>query len=150
MQYLFTGLYTALLIASAVCAWIARRHSDRAESAARKLEHARGRLVSLEAAVDSIDRSHRKLSGRFYAERAERAEASAEPDYGEPETLAVLQGTMCNNWRLAAVEGPRSVAASCECDYCVSMREARRQIKAQLVPKGQAARVDAIRKGQSQ
>lgn len=149
MQYLSTGLYTLALIVALTCAWVTRRHADRADRAARKLEAARGRLVSLEAAVDSIDRSHRKLSGRFYAERQQRLEDVDVAHVQHNDEMTARQFG-CENWRIAAIEGPRSEAASCECEYCVSMREARRQAKAQLVPKGQAARVDAIRKGQSQ
>lgn len=132
MQYLFTGLYTALAVVAVFFAFISSRHAERALRAAKKLESARGRLVSLESAVDSLDRSHRKLSGRFYAERQERL-ADEEDDKQTP----ALANIGCDNWRIAAIEGPRSEAASCECDYCVSMREARRQMK--------AAKVDQVR-----
>jgi len=135
MEYLFTGLYTALLIASAVCAWRTRRHADRAESAARKLEHARGRLVSLESAFDSLERAHKKLSGRFYARRAETVDVE-HIQHQEEQAARALNDSgafgICNNWRIAQVEGPFSEAAACECDFCVQTRQARAQIRAEV------------------
>lgn len=138
MHYLSTALSTVAAIVAVFFAFMSSRHAERALRAAQKLEGARGRLVSLESAVDSLDRSHRKLSGRFYAERQERlAEVDAEDDKQGLDLTNNVMAMGCDNWRIAAIEGPKSEAASCECGYCVSMREARRQMK--------AARVEQVR-----
>lgn len=147
MDYLLTGLYTALAVVVVLAALRANASRVACDKSARRMEAMRGRLISLEAAVDSIDRAHRKLSGRFYAERQSREE--------ERPTIADVDGKEvwadddphCENYRLAQIEGPLSAAASCECDYCVRHREERRALKARFVPKTTADRLQAIKKG---
>ena len=154
MQYLFTGLLT--VIAVLVVYWAYRAQSDRlaCERAVRRVEAMRGRLITLEASVDSLDRSHRKLSGKFHAEMhrssgemEERIDAAQQLDVNRQELAGVIA---CDNFKIAQIDGPTSPAASCECDYCTRQRELRRAIKAQLMPKGQGARIEAMKRGLGQ
>lgn len=110
---------------------------------AGKLNAMAGRLIALEGAVESLAAQHRRLAGKFHADKAERAETALTDPMAlgtHPQAIAAA----CENYLTAQREGPRSEAASCECDYCVSRRADRDALRRQL-PKGpHAARVRAI------
>jgi len=157
MQWLLTGLSTGAAVVAIVSAIYSRHCAVRADRDADRLARARSRVLTVESQLETLTRHHQKLQGRFYAalgmierDREQRLEEIdvEHVQHNDEMTARQVMAFGCENWRIAAMEGPRSEAASCECEYCVSMREARRQMKAQLVPKGQAARVEATRKGQ--
>lgn len=151
MQYLSTGLFTALAVVAVLAAWLANGARVACERAARRMDAMRGRLIAVESSLDSLDRSHRKLSGKFYAE-LHRADGEAEERIDAAVELDMRRGdgSICENFKVAQLEGPSSVAASCECDFCTRQRELRRALKAQLMPKGQGARVQAMKRGLGQ
>lgn len=68
----------------------------------------------------------RRFAGRFdqYVGTRKLAPAAAQSP--------PVEGS-CDNWTQALVDGPRSAAASCECDYCVGMRARRRAEKAAIL-----------------
>lgn len=139
---------TALCTLAAVVAWwaatVANRRLNDCERAVNRVRALAGRVTALEGGAESLLLMHRKLSGRFYAAMAERPEPEPEPQ------LDLIDAPTCDNYRQAQIDGPRSAAAQCQCNYCAGMRESRQKVKAALVPKGNAARVAAIHKGLSQ
>lgn len=157
MQWLSTVLSTVAFAGACLSAIFSFRAAERAHRDAERLALARGRVMRNEADLESLTEQHRKLQGKFYAamttirrieeelgeEGAVLAEPHVAPSAGRIGSSIIgarpaAPSTMgCENWGIAAIEGPTSTAARCECDYCVSMREARRQMK--------AARVDQVR-----
>lgn len=141
-----TGLFTAV---AAFLTWQCAIRSDAAREAhsgavreRHKLAAMQGRVIALEQALESLAAQHRKLTGKFYAEKRERDEEPPPPRELSPS--ATDDAFACDNYRLAQQAGPGSEAASCECDYCVAKRIERDALRRQL-PKGpHAARVRAI------
>lgn len=101
----------------------------KSELTAAKLRTERDRVTVCERELDALRRQLQKLSGKFYA--AQR-EATPEPLDSNPPAPAVV----CENWGLAQQQGPRSEAASCECDYCVGRRRDRRAFRNQQAAAG--------------
>jgi hypothetical protein len=125
LQWLSTGLLTSAI------GWLYVRPEIRYQGVLEENAEIQNQQVKLAHMVKSA-------VGRLdYSRRGQPPEASA-------------VGAGCENFALAQLEGPTSAAASCECDYCVSMREARSRVKAALTPKSQAARIQAMRDGLSQ
>lgn len=148
MQLLLTTISTMLLIVSLIAMIRAAAAADRAEHHERSLRNALGRLAALEGSHESLMAQHRKLSGRFYALRADLTtpedDVADEPVFTDPEPSRLA---VCENYALSQTQGPQSAAARCDCPYCMAMRRARHNAKAALVPKGNAARIEAIERG---
>ena len=142
MQWLPTVLSTAVALVAVIAARFA---------VASSLSLARGltRLSALDDLIDVLDQQHRKLAGRFYVslrrDRVPNLHEEWQPlpgnggDLGRGLDTRPPNGPVCENWSLAQLEGPKSAAARCECEYCESMRRARRAVKAALVPRGAEA-----------
>lgn len=131
-------LLTGSLLAALVCAWCAydaRSSARLAESEAHTLRASKGRIVGLEHGLENLHHQHRKLAGRVYAnERFDVVDDNQEGSELVP--IPELDGrVLCDNWKLAQVEGPQSRAAKCECQYCVAARAARSAARAALVPR---------------
>lgn len=148
MQWLSTGLCTVLLILTAYSCMRAVRAAELAVRHARKIETSLGRLIKLEGACEQLDATWRKLSGKFHAHMRDyhpnEPEVSPSPAaaYQAPAPLIV-----CENWHLSTIEGPTSRAASCACEYCEWQRAERARMRATHTPKGQPARLGAIKRG---
>ena len=105
-----------------------------AEKTAMQLRSERDRVTTSERELDALRRELRKLSGKFYQQQREILEEAADlAEANEPLGVPALR--VCENWELSQTLGPRSEAASCECDYCTRRREHRRALRAALVPK---------------
>lgn len=138
--------YFALLLCG-LCVWAAFRHAERAHDSAQELRNSRGRIIAAEGSLESLNLQLQRLRGQFHAFKTAIEDGPAQ--LFEPrETYAadpiathnlVPKAPFCENYGRAQVEGPRSPAASCECGYCVEMRERRRLTKEALLPKGAAA-----------
>jgi len=140
---LSTGLSTGLAAGIAIwAAIVARRAGSRAESEARRLSVMRGRVLTMEAELEALTSQHRSLRGKFYASRGQKEETPHE----DPATLENWE--VCDNFQLAQRDGPRSPASACECAYCTDQRARRAAARAAFVPKGQPARLEAIKRGQ--
>jgi len=104
-----------------------------------------GRVVALEGQIESLAAQHRKLSGKFHAEKSERnAETPPSADVGlAPAELRMPASftawPICDNYDRGRREGPDSDAANCECGYCSEMRGRRAATKAALLPAARAA-----------
>jgi hypothetical protein len=148
MMYSTIAVLAALL--SAFCVALAYRAADLCDRHAKRLGNLRGNVFELEGALAQLANQHRKLEGRFYgtlgAARARIEETKDAIETPQPSDVLVV----CENWSKAQKTGPKSDAASCQCDYCVAMRELRHNVKAALVPKSNAARIDAIKRGLAQ
>lgn len=112
------------------------RHVSAANDVAHDLRSTRARVIAAEAYGTALEGQHEKLlgrlktlEGRFYATRGPIAE--------ESQTVTPMKRVdaepACENWLQAQVDGPRSVAASCECDFCVRQREQRAREKAAIL-----------------
>ena len=141
----------ALLAAGIVAVYLAFRAADHARSSetrvmreVSKLMQQGARLTALEGAHQSLLRQHQKLAGMFHADRR----ATPPPPNPTPDLPDLVELEPCYNWQVAQIEGPRSDAAQCECGYCTHQRNLRAQTKRTLTPKGQPARIDAMRRGQ--
>lgn len=141
----FAIMLTACALCVVVNAWLmlrAQRACDGAEHSSSRLITMRGRLTGLEGAVDALDRKHRKLAGRVYAnEREERENAAYEED-DPPRRPVPGPEPDCENWLRSQVEGPSSDAAKCQCYICERKRRVRAELRAQSIPstvQGQAA-----------
>lgn len=143
MQWLPTVLLTALIVVAAIWCALCVRDCLRVRAELRE-------LTELAVRVDRLGAQLRKLSGRFYVSRREdradddlHQERRTVPDDGSGRRLDVgtqyPNGSPCEHWSLAQLEGPQSAHARCECEYCESMRRARAAVKAALVPRGAEA-----------
>jgi hypothetical protein len=142
MNWIPTAIALIGALLASVAAYTARVHRDHAEREGRRIAALRARVLSLDAMVETLTQQHRKLRGAFYQSRA--------PIEPEPPAEDQLELDVCDNWRRAVVEGPTSSAASCECNYCARARVNRAAVRAKLVPKSQADRIEAMRRGQAQ
>jgi hypothetical protein len=139
------GLLTAAVVFYAVrAAWSADEAEEahkRTSREAGKLNAMAGRVIALESALESLAAQHRKLSGRFHAEKYQRetAEVFEDPPSAQP--------IMCDNWRMAQVEGPQSEFAKCACEYCQQRRYARDQLRLDLQRSSFADKVKAVSRG---
>ena len=98
-------------------------------------------INELTAAVDQLQKSNRRELGKLWkAVSVPNNEIAAA-------VFPPVSTAVCENWGIAQREGPRSDAASCECDYCTERRKLREHVRAQLVPKTNAERKNAIEKG---
>lgn len=126
---LFIGLSTsAVAIAAALKAM---RHGAQAERASKRLTDVRARMTDVETLLDSLYKSHKKLSGTYYRERRR----DVRDDDGEEEIATHVQANgaaACENYAIAQREGPTSRAAQCECDYCSARRVGRSIARAQV------------------
>lgn len=136
-------------VAYAHAALAARGHARAAMAeqacarAAGKLNAMSGRVIALEGALESLATQHRRLSGKFHATKNSETPPSA--DVGLAPAELRTPATYCENFQRGQLEGPMSVAASCECDYCTEMRERRRATKAELLPAARKATLGASR-----
>jgi hypothetical protein len=141
---LSTVLSAFFALLSTALAYIAYAHAQRANDAqgacaraAGKLNAMTGRVIALEGALESLTAQHRRLSGKFHA--AQHSETPPSADVGLAPAELRTPATYCENFQRGQLEGPMSVAASCECDYCTEMRNRRRATKAELLPAARAA-----------
>lgn len=132
MQYLLTGLYTGLALVAVWWGLFARSEARAVSRTAKRLDTMRGRFIALEAAFDSLEASHRKLTGQFHAAKRELIAADEEREFQEEARGPLPDVTVCDNYKLAQLQGPMSEAASCECDYCLRKRSERAAIRAEL------------------
>lgn len=97
-------------------------HCRNAERAAMSLRTERDRVTVLERETEALRRELRKLSGKFYASQREHEQV-----------LDIIQDAddppVCENYAVAQREGPKSTAASCECDYCTRRRKEKREFR---------------------
>lgn len=158
VHYMLVGLSTALFWGSLLALTRTQRAQERVEDTARQLRTALGRVTALEGLHEALLAQHKKLNGRFYAHLQEHEQAvdQAEPAVNTPDGPAPPwtltpdgPAPLCQNYHQAQIDGPRSAAAKCECGYCVEMRARREAVKRALVPKSNAARVEAIERGRS-
>lgn len=139
-----------VMLAGVWFTFAASRHSEDAERSAESLRHMRAKLISLDAAFESLEAQHKKLNGRFYALRQEldfegadaESEASTMERRREGSWNALRGGplpldaqTVCEQWAIAQRDGPHSPAARCECAYCTERRAHRERQRNALVPK---------------
>lgn len=115
-----------LLVACLAAAVFTFYAAKQAVNSALDLEKSRAKIAALEAAFDSLTAQHLKLRGAFYQFRWQTEQEQAPDDGDAPVRPDGSSRDVCENWRTAQLEGPYSVAASCECDYCTAMRERRR------------------------
>lgn len=138
-------IYFALVLC-ALCVWASYRHVSDAANIVHDVRTSRGRLISNEAAIESLTAQLQKLRGQFHAfkvnvEDTVIADYHLQPDPHDairvpvPGVPGASTAPYCENYGLAQREGPRSEAASCECGYCVEMRARRSMVKAALIPK---------------
>lgn len=140
MQWLPTVLSTVV----AVIAVIAARFCV---AEALRLTRITAGITAFETRIDGIDSRLRKLAGSYYVglrrDRAVHEEWDPVPDSDSHGQVGVRggapNGSVCENWALAQLDGPQSKAARCDCEYCDSMRRARAAVKAALVPRGATA-----------
>lgn len=143
------SLFTVFaLICAGVAAFFAadaRRYAAKCENHANRLRGMLARIPAVEAHSDGVEKQLSKLRGTFYAFKAaiedgpaelfrqdefsQRERGIARPNSGDNEPA------FCANYGQAQIEGPRSEAASCECGYCVEMRERRAEFRARAVPR---------------
>lgn len=121
---MFTALSTVAFLLALWACYDARQYAREAASHAERLRISRGRVIANEAAIEQLAAAQRRLQGRF-----DKARHLAGP--ADPPPFVASDGNMlvCENWRTAQIEGPQHPAASCECDFCVSMRAERRKAK---------------------
>lgn len=127
MHWVLTSLQ---LLSVVVGVWLLMRSADAVASVNHEVHRLRqmiGRLTALEASHESLYTQHRKLAGKFHAQRWAQEQEQEQPDYEEAR-VAVDTAT-CDNYRLAQIEGPSSRAAKCECALCVRAREARNELR---------------------
>lgn len=136
MDILLTAIALAALVGCFLCFTRSQRYADdahaayqRAEAVALKLRAERDRVTVLERDTEALRRELRKLGGKFYASIRDQVVPVEElHDERDP-------GPVCENWLRAKLDGPTSIAASCECDYCTNARELRRAFRQTFVPK---------------
>lgn len=141
MELLLTGSALALLgcIFCAAMAFRARNECVDTETSLRRLI---GRIAALEAELEVVTKQLQKLRGKLYASKTAEQEILTN-EIARP----FLGGVICENWKTAQRDGPRSDAARCECDYCTAKRAEREALRKQLVPRTAKERADAIEKG---
>jgi hypothetical protein len=142
-------LLTGCAICAALCGWFAYIATSARDSCAHseaRLQTQRGRIVGLAGALENLHAQHRKLAGRVYADKQWRDARASGGDFTREDWEAhgvkldnpthTLVGVVCDNWRIAQVEGPTSQAARCECAYCVEARANRAHVRSQLLKNG--------------
>jgi len=118
-----------VLAVTCYVAYRASQYADRADHEAKRLRNMIGRLTALEGSHESLYAQHRKLAGKFHAQKW-AAEQQVELD-DEPPAVSKPLPNICDNWRIAQIEGPRSEAAKCECSFCTQARAQRAAFRAQ-------------------
>lgn len=149
MEILLTALSLAALCGCFLAFTRTQRVADEAsmwarsaEKSALALKSERDRITVLERELDALRRELRKLSGKFHASQREVPDDIQEAEFRRKQIDFVPYTAplgVCENWLLAQRDGPRSEAASCDCEYCVAQREQRAQLRKSLVPKGAQA-----------
>lgn len=158
MHWLPTVLSTGAALIAVLCALAAQRTLSRMDRELKRTASLRARVLALEGCAETITAQHRKLAGKYYQEMADvQARLDELPDDGEPmfgrddgtvgPRAAEWPSVVCANWAEAQIEGPLSTFAQCECGYCSAMRAERERVKRELVPKGNSARVDSMKRG---
>lgn len=133
------------LLCVVVCVFLTMRSSQIGDACAYQsnmLKTMRGRLIANEHSIEALAAAHKKFVGKISKERALVEQPSP------PAEEQQLFEDECENYRVAQIEGPLSQAASCECEFCVAKRAARRAVKNVLMPRTTADRLDAIKRGQ--
>jgi hypothetical protein len=150
---LFTGFCTA---AAFIFAIACSRHSEAAQVAAHELRKRAGQIDLLREDQAALAKRLAKLTGRFYRELRDQPDddtpTAGEGNYAYPAPRGPDGRCydICENWNKARIDGPGSLAANCECAYCEASRRERHNVKAALVPKSQADRIAAMRRGLEQ
>lgn len=155
MHTILTVCSLLLLIATMYAASVAIGAATRAGRTADRLRSAMATISGLEASTESLTQQLQKLRGTFYAFKAAVEEPQPTVDYDESGNFYPPEpapGQICENFRVAQLEGPTSPAAQCDCGYCAAMRQAREQLRARAVPRtatGQA-KLAKLNAGQSE
>ena len=142
MLWILTGCSAALLIGCMICAALAFQARNECIETENSLRRYVGRIAALEAELEVLQKQLQKLRGKLYATKADEQERLTN-EIARP----FLGGVICENWKLAQRDGPRSAGAKCECDYCTAKRAEREALRAQLVPRTAKERADALEKG---
>lgn len=127
MEILFAIICGVLFVGCLLAFTRSQHWADTSQSFARTCQQQGLQLKSELVRLDNVERRLEKLSGRFY-----RSLRDDEPDPRPDNYPPTVQGS-CDNWSAALLQGPRSAAASCECDFCVGMREQRKREKAAIL-----------------
>jgi len=135
MQTLSTAL--ALFGAAVAClmAWRAGILAERASEHEIQLRRQLGRVGALEEALASLSSQHAKLRGKFYS-------SLAPVDVEHVEVSIRDTGPTCDNWLTAQLQGPRSEAAKCECNFCTGRRAARAAEKSRILAERNRAKAN--------
>lgn len=152
MGYISTVL---ALLAAACAVWAARYAHDRAQLADRRaarLAASIGRITGLEAECSTLTHQLQKLRGSFFALKREMEHPESgsfrpeDPQMGGDSNALAF----CENYGRAQIDGPGSLAAKCECEYCVEMRGRKAGFRRASVPttvraQGELAKLNASR-----
>lgn len=144
-----TGIFTLVAWYFASASYT---NASAAAAEAWKIRKSAGAIEILRDDQAALEKRLAKLAGRFYRNLQD------EPDPPDPDdtpesraSAALVESTsglaVCGNWADAKLDGPGSAAAMCDCPYCATMRRARHDAKAALVPKSNADRIASMRKG---
>lgn len=85
------------------------------------------KVAALDEGVARLARTHQRFAGRV-------SQQLGTGMTNNPEMTNKHAPLFCENYLKAQVEGPRSPAAACECDYCNEQRAARAEFRAQKIP----------------
>lgn len=129
MNWLPTALSTIVLLGCFWAFWATTQALARVLVAADRLERMRSTVSGHDARIESQHAQLNQVRGMVYALRRRD-----EPEPQAPTGPSGLSYDACENWRTAQLEGPTSRAATCECAYCTSMRDARAAVKRAMLP----------------
>jgi len=138
-----TGLFTAIALAAL---YVIRREVDDVRLTSHRLHKQAAQHELILEEVAALSKRQAKLAGRFYRELRDDPDPNPTAALPHPDD----QFPFCENFARAQRDGPNSAAAGCECAYCQAMRLHRHNVKAALVPKSQADRISAMRRGLEQ
>lgn len=143
----FTLFAALCALVALLGAWYSWGSAGDAHLAANELRAMRAQVKAQEATIDTLGNQLQKLRGQFFAFK-KQVEDEADGDGGEyADTLARIapaEDQVCDNWKLARIEGPNSPAAKCECAYCNAQRQSRRAVRSALLPSTVAAQARMI------
>lgn len=124
-----------LVLAAVACAaaWVAWSQASALAVAHRQLTSASATINAVHALVGQYGSRLQKLEGRVYALQRHYAQDQEQLELTAP---ARAQVPVCENWKLAQIDGPGSKAAECMCAFCENERAVRRTLRANLAPRG--------------
>lgn len=122
----------AVMLVCSFCVFACYRHVGVAQDVAHDLRSARAKVIAQEAMLGALEAKVDKLGARLRSAEG-YYHATKVPLQPSTDVKRVEAVPACENWLQAQIDGPRSTAASCECDYCTEQREQRAREKAAIL-----------------